>query len=651
MADIKLKAYPDGTGTWSDGGIWIGGVAPGAGDVAFINGNDNVVTLDGDVTVQYVTRDSGYGAVDFAGYTMTTTGGLGGAAWNKPRIRNSVPGGKLLITCATDGEWFVFVYYTLDSGGTLSNPFEIAPATDDGNHRINLVQLHAAQLNHVKGLRIHGCKGRTFYASYGYGLLLEDCDFYDGDYVHFAHCSSIVLAGEVYVHGQNHVDYGVRLGQCGMVSGHGLICGKNIDGTAHGNIGADIKGLDFRVNLKNSVVDTVKVELLDSSLYGQYSIHLEGLGYAGSSHLCNDESTPYEDYRNWAGVGTCQKVSSSDPTRRITPNNNVSTTKPLRLQLPSIPASGGEQISLNLVAQAGVAAHECSLVLDPDNLYGAYAIQTKDCETSETTFSVSATLTAGSYGVQVPVEFRVREYNAGGSVDVKSASATVGGSSATLDLDAWTWTVIGPKPSTPSISVENDEIGTSATVTITGGDADATHRLFYRTDRAAGWTAGLTRTGNGEKQQTGLEARWYQFHVVPDNGILGYPSNVAAVTVAPATDLETGTEFEDEYQAAAREPLLEVFGTEVLYRFADASTATIKAMLTEEELSPRPTDRNRTLSVKVHVLVFKTDVPTVTRNGDEMDVPGAWVSEDTVQTLRVATVEDTRAGTWLLGLT
>ena len=651
MADIKLKAYPNGTGNWSDGSIWIGEVAPGAGDVAFINDNDNVVTLTGDMTVQYVTRDSGYGMVKFAGgHTLTTTSGAGGYAWDKVKVSTGTGGGLLRVTWSSDGEFVVRFQPPVDINLGFDHALDIGPATDDGSHRIDYVgtgALVAAAPVVLNGLIVHGCSGRPWNAYYDRNwTLIKNSEFYDsGSYVFFGRSGMVRFEGEVYIHGLG--SYGLHLTETG-VEGCGIIFGKDRNGNADANTLDDFYPRhDGELHLKNIVCGSV---VIDTAWQVPPRVIIDGLGFISPGHLCNDESTPWQEYRNWGGVGTSQKVSSSDSTRRITPNSDVSATKPFRLQLPSIPASGGEQISLNLVAQASAAAHECSLVLDPDNLYGAYAIQTKDCETSETTFSVSATLTAGDYEVLVPVEFRVREYNAGGSVDVKSASGTVDGHALVLDLALWDITV-ARVPSTPSISVENDETGTSATVTVSGGDADATHRIFYRADRAAGWTPGLTRTGNGEKQQTGLEARWYQFHVVPDNGILGYPSNVAAVPVAPATDLETGTEFEDEYQAAAREPMLEVFGTEVLYRFADSSTARIKAMLTEEELSPRPTDQGRTLSVKVQVLVFKTDVPTVTRNADEIDVPGAWVNEDTIQTLRVATVKDTRAGTWLLGLT
>jgi hypothetical protein len=73
-------------------------------------------------------------------------------------------------------------------------------------------------------------------------------------------------------------------------------------------------------------------------------------------------------------------------------------------------------------------------------------------------------------------------------------------------------------PAEPTLSIVNDGTGTSATATV-AGDAGVTHRLYYRkaTGQAA-WTAGLTRTGNGTIQQTGLvSGTRYGFLVVSSN--------------------------------------------------------------------------------------------------------------------------------------
>jgi len=72
-------------------------------------------------------------------------------------------------------------------------------------------------------------------------------------------------------------------------------------------------------------------------------------------------------------------------------------------------------------------------------------------------------------------------------------------------------------PAQPTLSIVNDNTGTSATATITG-TAGVTHGLYYRKVGDAAWTAGLTRVGNGTIVQTGLTAGTrYSFLVVSSN--------------------------------------------------------------------------------------------------------------------------------------
>lgn len=85
-------------------------------------------------------------------------------------------------------------------------------------------------------------------------------------------------------------------------------------------------------------------------------------------------------------------------------------------------------------------------------------------------------------------------------------------------------------PNAPTLAVVNDGTGTSATATL-DGDAGLVHRLYYRKFSTRAWTAGLTRTGDGTIQQTGLIAgTWYEFLAVSDDaGALSLPSAVAVV--------------------------------------------------------------------------------------------------------------------------
>ena len=74
-------------------------------------------------------------------------------------------------------------------------------------------------------------------------------------------------------------------------------------------------------------------------------------------------------------------------------------------------------------------------------------------------------------------------------------------------------------PTAPTIEVVNDGTGTSFTVTVTGSDEGSTNTIYYWTDDDDAPVEGLSRTGDGEKQQTGLSGdTWYGLFVVSAAG-------------------------------------------------------------------------------------------------------------------------------------
>jgi len=446
MGDVKLI----GSGFWFADAetIFDTGVAPGADDVFFCNGDDNVVTLDGDVTVQHVTRDSGYGTIDFTGYTMTTTSGSGSYAFYRVKIEDSVGGGKLLVTCAADGTWSIYIY-SMFLDLSAASAFEIAPAIDDDSHRIDAIYLNRDTPSgtvYAKGLKIHGIKSIGWINASG-SVYLSEIDLYASARWYIIG-ALIQVDGEVYLRGL-FGSYSLCLSAATYMWGHGLILGKDSTGAIDAN-NAGIRVADAHLELANSILDQAPI-LIDNSRSGHTCFELRGPGYISPSHLCNDESTPWQDYLNWAGVGTCQKVSSTDPTRRIITNSDVSTTKPFKLQLPPISAQGGDSITLRATVQATVPL-ECSCALDPDNLNGAQAIETKDAELTETVFEVTGTLDSGDYSTLIPAEFRVREYQVGAYVDLSRVTLTVGTQEFGLDLASWSWYRAGhaSDPGTPT---------------------------------------------------------------------------------------------------------------------------------------------------------------------------------------------------------
>lgn len=96
-------------------------------------------------------------------------------------------------------------------------------------------------------------------------------------------------------------------------------------------------------------------------------------------------------------------------------------------------------------------------------------------------------------------------------------------------------------PPTPTLSVENDETGSSVTATVAGS---GTITLLYRKASDTAWTAGASRTGDGEISQTGLEGpAVYEFSAVADDGGYSLPADPEFLRVYDpdqALQLDTG---------------------------------------------------------------------------------------------------------------
>ncbi len=105
---------------------------------------------------------------------------------------------------------------------------------------------------------------------------------------------------------------------------------------------------------------------------------------------------------------------------------------------------------------------------------------------------------------------------------------------AILSHGMWMETTV---PAEPTLSVVNDGNGSSVTATV-DGDSAVTNSLYYRAAGDSSWTAGLTRSADGDIVQTGLTAdTLYDFIVVSSLG--GYnslPSAVVGVYVTSGTE-------------------------------------------------------------------------------------------------------------------
>jgi len=101
MATIKANA----TGNWSAGATWVGGVAPGPGDVAVANGK--TVTIDGNVTCTEIRNDTTGGATAGGSFTLNagvtlTANLIAGAATLLNASYNS-PGNASIVGNVTAG--------------------------------------------------------------------------------------------------------------------------------------------------------------------------------------------------------------------------------------------------------------------------------------------------------------------------------------------------------------------------------------------------------------------------------------------------------------------------------------------------------------------------------------------------------------------
>ena len=81
-------------------------------------------------------------------------------------------------------------------------------------------------------------------------------------------------------------------------------------------------------------------------------------------------------------------------------------------------------------------------------------------------------------------------------------------------------------------------------------------------------------------------------------------------------------------------------------------TNTINAIPTMGELTPRQTDRRRSLHHNTILAVAKLDVADVTKNADEVTVPGSWFEDSSATITKKVReiVERFDEGQWLLGV-
>lgn len=94
-------------------------------------------------------------------------------------------------------------------------------------------------------------------------------------------------------------------------------------------------------------------------------------------------------------------------------------------------------------------------------------------------------------------------------------------------------------PATPQITVAVS--GTTATVSITGA-AGAVHQLYYRKEAETDWTAGATRTGDGDLSASGLDASTgYWFMVV---STVGGEDSLPSASLFGRTDASSRRVFE-----------------------------------------------------------------------------------------------------------
>jgi hypothetical protein len=90
----------------------------------------------------------------------------------------------------------------------------------------------------------------------------------------------------------------------------------------------------------------------------------------------------------------------------------------------------------------------------------------------------------------------------------------------------------------PTLIVTNDGDGAAVTASVTGS---GTITLYYRKSTATAWTAGSSRTGDGDIAQAGLDSALYEFVAVADDSGLSLPSAPQFLNVESSDALLTPT--------------------------------------------------------------------------------------------------------------
>jgi len=144
--------------------------------------------------------------------------------------------------------------------------------------------------------------------------------------------------------------------------------------------------------------------------------------------------------------------------------------------------------------------------------------------------------------------------------------------------------VTGGAPATPTLSVSNDGDGDAVTASVTGA-VGATNTLYYMLDGAAAWTAGNSRSGDGDIAQTGLdENRTYSFIAVSVlGGVYSLPSPMVQVNVSAGSLLTTGIDFSGMLIAN-----IIAFGETVTYKPSGGVARSITANVNRQPYGPIP---------------------------------------------------------------
>ncbi len=160
------------------------------------------------------------------------------------------------------------------------------------------------------------------------------------------------------------------------------------------------------------------------------TIIIDNLGYVNRDGYPDGSNGDPNIYHEWQWEGQIESVSAADSSRLMTPSSacGVETWNILDAALPSIPASGGDTISVSctVTLNASQVADSVTLVIDPDGLYGGPVASVQATpQDAETELTVELTLDAGDYGAQVPVEIQVNDYAAGGEVTISAAEVAM----------------------------------------------------------------------------------------------------------------------------------------------------------------------------------------------------------------------------------